>query len=85
MDERPDEDNILLDEKAKKYLEDRNALLNQSWASIIGTVLNYLASDIKKKKRTFKIGVFTIFLVVSFVTFLKAAVDVAPVAFLKVG
>jgi len=45
----------------------------------------YLESDIKKKKTNFIIGVTTIFLVVSFITSLKSIIDVAPIAFLKVG
>ena len=49
------------------------------------TILNYVVSDIKKKQRSFKIGVFTIFLVVTFIVMLKSVVDKVGVAFLKVG
>jgi len=52
---------------------------------VIQTVFYYIRSDIEKKARSFRIGVFTVFLVVSFITLLKSIVDVAPVAFLKVG
>jgi len=38
-------------------------------------------NDIKKKQREFIIGVMTIFLVVSFVTFLDSLVQVAPAVF----
>jgi hypothetical protein len=49
------------------------------------TILAYIQKDIKKKARSFKIGVFTVFLVVSFITALKSLIDVAPIAFLKVA
>ena len=45
----------------------------------------YVRSDISKKPKSFCIGVFTVFLVVSFITALKSLIDVAPIAFLKVG
>jgi len=49
------------------------------------TVFNYIKSDIRKKTRAFRIGVVTIFIVVGFITMLKSIIDVAPIAFLKVG
>lgn len=49
------------------------------------TILAYIRKDIKKKARSFRIGVFTVFLVVSFITALKSLIDVAPIAFLKVA
>jgi hypothetical protein len=42
-------------------------------------------SDLQRKQRAFKIGVSTIFIVVSFITMLKAIVDVSPIAFLKLA
>ena len=79
-----EEDNILLDEGASKYTKDRG-LHEQTFWSMLMTILNYIHSDIQKKQRSFKIGVFTIFLVVTFIMLLKSLVDVAPIAFLKVG
>jgi hypothetical protein len=49
------------------------------------TVLNYIRSDIRNKNRAFKIGVVTIFMVVSFIAMLKSLIEVAPIAFLKIG
>ena len=57
--------------------------LEQKFTASLVTVLQYLRKDLAKKSRSFKIGVSTIFLVVAFITMLKAAVDVAPVAFLS--
>mmetsp|Transcript_1247 Transcript_1247/g.777 ORF Transcript_1247/g.777 Transcript_1247/m.777 type:complete len:96 (+) Transcript_1247:36-323(+) len=53
--------------------------------SEISTIVSYLVADIKKKPRSFNIGVFTVFLVVSFLTLLQSVVDIAPVAFLKLA
>ena len=49
------------------------------------TILNYLISDIRKKKRSFCIGMTTVTLVVCFLTALKSLIDISPIAFLKVG
>ena len=80
-----DENDELLKEEVRRRLADQGGLYSQSLFDITFTILEYILSDIRKKQKTFKIGVFTVFLVVSFVTFLKSVVDVAPVAFLKVG
>ena len=57
----------------------------QTFFSSFLTILDYVTSDIGKKQRSFKIGVFTIFLVVGFISMLKSVVDVAPIAMLKVA
>ena len=49
------------------------------------TIFHYISSDIKKKARAWRIGVTTIFIVVGFISMLKSLIDVAPIAFLKVG
>ena len=79
-----DDDNILLDETQVKK-DKENALFKGSLYQTFRIVMNYIVSDVHKKKRSFRIGVFTIFLVVTFIMMLKALVDVAPIAFLKVG
>ena len=79
-----DDDNMLLDEQRSKF--DIDAIMYQaSFFQTFLTVMNYIYSDILKRTRSFKIGVFTIFMVVSFIMMLKALVDIAPIAFLKVG
>ena len=47
--------------------------------------VNYIKEDIKKKPRSFKIGFFTIFLVVSFLTLLTNIVSLSPVIFLRIA
>jgi hypothetical protein len=49
------------------------------------TIVSYLVSEQTKKARSFQIGVFTVFLVVSFLALLKSAVDVAPITFVKLA
>ena len=57
----------------------------QTWWSSFITSLNYITSDIIKKKCSFFIGVFSIYLVVSFISFLKSVIDISPIVFLNVG
>ena len=59
--------------------------LDQNKLTTLKTIFNYVRSDIKKKQRSFRIGVFTIFLVVTFIVMLKSVVDKIGVAFLKVA
>lgn len=49
------------------------------------TITTYLVNELGKKQRSFQIGVFTIFIVVAFLTLLKSVVDVTPIAFVKVA
>lgn len=74
----------MLNEKYQKYSRD-SEIYEQSSISMLRTIVNFIWSDITKKQRSFKIGVFTVFLVVMFISLLKSVVDVAPIAFLKVG
>ena len=46
-------------------------------------IFNYLISDLKKKQRSFKIGLFTIFLVVFFISLLMNTIGISPVIFLR--
>lgn len=61
----------------------KSRLYVPAFKSTLETVMHYIVSDIKKKARAFKIGVFTIFLVVSFVVTLKSLIDVAHIGILK--
>ena len=38
-----------------------------------------------KKQRAFKIGIFTVFLVVMIITMLKSVVDSSPILFVRIG
>jgi hypothetical protein len=48
-------------------------------------MIGYLVASIKKKPRSIKIGVFTIFLVVSFITLLGNAVQTSKIIFMKLS
>ena len=41
--------------------------------------------ETKKKQRAFKIGIFTVVLVVSVITMLKSVVDCSPILFVRIG
>jgi hypothetical protein len=49
------------------------------------TIFYFIVSDIEKRQRSFKIGVFTIFMVVAFVAMLYGLIEVAPVALLRLA
>ena len=63
----------------------REHIYKQSNLKSTYTILNYIKSDIRKKKRSLCIGCSTVTLVVMFLTTLKSLIDIAPIAFLKVG
>ncbi len=44
-----------------------------------------MMSESVKQPTAFKIGVFTVFIVVMFITMLKSVVDSAPILFVKIG
>jgi len=66
--EREEEESFLIEEKEISY--EKGEIFEQSLLGMFLTSLQYIISDIKKKGKTFKIGVATVFLVVAFVAFL---------------
>jgi hypothetical protein len=48
-------------------------------------LVKYVVSDLTRKKSSFSIGVFTVFLVVSVITMLKGVIDAMPVLFLQIS
>jgi len=44
-----------------------------------------MVAEQTKKARAFKIGIFTVFLVVMVITMLKSVVDSSPILFVKIG
>ena len=57
----------------------------QDIASSLRTILNYIVTDMEKKPRSFKIGVFSIFIVVCFLTILYSAIQLAPIIFIQLA
>jgi hypothetical protein len=51
----------------------------------LSILLNYIITDIDKRPRTFKIGVFSVFLVVTFLVVLQSALHMTPVVFLRLA
>lgn len=56
-----------------------------SYFSNLQVILSYLKSDLIKKQKSFKIGLFTIFLVVFFVSLLLNAIGMSPLVFLRLS
>ena len=73
----------LIESRYDQLEEDTNVFMRVF--SLMYTISNYIISDISKKQRSFKIGVSTIFIAVSFITMMKSVTDVMPVAFLKLS
>ena len=51
----------------------------------MGAIFSYIMSDLKKKPRSYKIGMFTVGLVVTFVVFMWSVVEGTPLIFLKLS
>jgi len=51
----------------------------------LNIVINYIITDILKRPRSFKIGVFSIFLVVSFLAVIQAGLSLTPIIFIKLA
>jgi len=51
----------------------------------LAILLNYIFTDIEKRPRTFKIGVFSVFLVVTFLVVLQSALHMTPIIFLRLA
>ncbi|CAD8134904.1 unnamed protein product [Paramecium octaurelia] len=69
--------------------ENNNAYLYMGlWQKITVTiriVVEYIYSDIKKKPRSFKIGLFTIYLVVMFLALIQSAFSLSPLIFIQLA
>lgn len=53
--------------------DDKNYAIKHSKTKTIWIILRYIVSDITKRPRSFKIGLFTIYLVVTFLALLESA------------
>ena len=57
-------------------------------SSLIGMfliIITYISTDIQKKPRAFKIGLFSIFIVVGFLVLMQSALQLSPLVFLKIS
>ena len=48
-------------------------------------ILNYLIAETQKKLTGFRIGIFTVFMVVTFIVMLKSVIQITPILFVKLG
>ncbi len=48
-------------------------------------ILNYIIAEQNKKASGLKIGIFTVFLVVSMITMLESVISITPILFVKMG
>ena len=57
----------------------------QSFKGGLKIVLIYLFQDLKKKPRSFKMGILTVFIVIGFVSLLQSVLQLSPLIFLKIA
>jgi hypothetical protein len=67
-----------------KYADPLVTKLKEFMGTLV-TLVNYITTDIEKRPRSFKIGVFSIFLVVTFLVVLQSALELTPLVFLKMA
>ena len=73
------------DTESSNHSHYENQETKQTWKKTSRVLLNYLASDIQKKPRSFQIGLFSIFVVVGFLSLLFNMLLSTPVVYLKLS
>ncbi len=48
-------------------------------------IVNYIKAEQQKKASSLKIGIFTVFLVVTIITMLESVISIAPILFVNIG
>ena len=66
-------------------LDESGLGLNSSWKKTLALLTNYVGADIQKRPRSFRIGVFSVFIVVAFLSMLFSIVLLSSVVYLKVS
>ena len=64
-------------------IESNSFYEEQNYLAVLITIARYIKADIRKKQRAFKLGLFSIALVVAFITALKSLVDISPIVNLR--
>ena len=57
----------------------------RDFVSTLKTIIGFIVGDIVKKPRTFKIGLFSIYIVVAFLIILESVLQLTPSLFLKIA
>lgn len=69
----------------EKFTRKPTILKESGVFAILTIVLTYIITDIQKKPRSFKIGLFSIFIVVGFLVVMQSALQVSAIVFLKIS
>ena len=72
-----------MDTEVTDIIKQEEIMRDEAYCGVLLSLLNYVVADLSRKQRGFKIGVCTVLLVVSFITILRAVVDLSPIVFLK--
>lgn len=81
--EEEDSAGLLLEEECMIKFERDQMNARRSWSNLFWSIFNYILSSVAKNQRSFNIGVFTVFLTVTFLCATKSLFDVSPVALIK--
>jgi len=65
--------------------KEENKPASSSFIGSIKLILAYLFADLKKKQRSFRIGLITIIIVTTFVTLLMSGIIISPLIFLRLS
>jgi len=65
--------------------ENKKATKTHSFIGSLKIILTYLLADLKKKQRSFKIGLITVLLVTSCITILTSGIYISPLIFMKLA
>lgn len=71
--------------EAKSLVESESSTNAHGYLSTLQLLVEYLTADLQKRQRSFRIGVFSIFIVVAFLSTLLSAVMLSSVIYLKVA
>lgn len=81
MEPISERDEITTRPSFKESRKKHRGACNECYLSF-AVLVRYVTADLSRKKSAFQIGVFTVFLVVTFITMLKGVIDAMPVLFL---
>ena len=63
----------------------KKAVTRCSFWSDLRTIVNYIQAEQQRKVSSLRIGIFTVFLVVTIITVLESVISIVPILFVKIG
>lgn len=79
-----DEDGGYLD-YIKKEKQPKQKTVRRCSCADFTVIINYIQAEQQRKASSLKIGIFTVFLVVTIITMLESVISIAPILFVNIG